>query len=419
MISSRAASRGPVSGTIIALGAAIVLAAGTSLQAAAALAAQSVRQTARSPYGMVVTAHPLATVAGRRVLELGGNAADAAVAAGFAIAVVEPSMNGIGGRNQILIRTSSGQVYGIDGTTQVPAGYDPDTAPGTSHGYGTIGVPGAVAGLLRLHTEYGSLPLSAVMAPAIDYAEDGFRLTPGEADRQAGVTEELRQSEGARAYFLRPDGRSYRAGDRLVQSDLANTLRAIATGGTEEFYRGSIAARIAADMKANGGFVTRSSLAEYEAVSARVVRGTYRGYEVIGLDAPASGAIAIQALHIAERFDPDRLGPEAWAAVLGQAVGLAASDRWALGTDSAAMRVTSEGGYISNWLFQFSMEVLTFVRVFLVANSGCFLVHMPMATMAPPTRTEMMPITIRISMNEKPAWGLGRRRVSQSCPLPS
>ena len=203
-------------------------------------------------------------------------------------------------------------------------------------------MPGAVAGLLRLHTEYGSLPLSAVMAPAIDYAEDGFRLTPGEAERQAGVTEELRQSEGARAYFLRPDGRSYRAGDRLVQSDLANTLRAIATGGTEEFYRGSIAARIAADMKANGGFVTRSSLAEYEAVSARVVRGTYRGYEVIGLDAPASGAIAIQALHIAERFDPDRLGPEAWAAVLGQAVGLAASDRWALGTDSAAMRVTSK-----------------------------------------------------------------------------
>ena len=311
MISSRAANSGPISGVIIALAAAIVLVAGTSLWSAAPLAAQSVRQTARSPHGMVVTAQPLATAAGRGMLELGGNAADAAIAAGFALAVVEPSMNGIGGRNQILIRTSGGDVYGIDGTTQAPAGYDPDTAPGATHGYGTIGVPGAVAGLLRLHTEYGSLPLSAVMAPAIDYAENGFRLTPGEAERQAGVIEELRQSEGARAYFLRPDGRSYGAGERLVQSDLANTLRAIAAGGAEEFYRGSIAARIAADVKANGGFVTRSSLAEYEAVPARVVRGTYRGYEVIGLDVPASGAIAIQALHIAERFDPDRLGPEA------------------------------------------------------------------------------------------------------------
>jgi gamma-glutamyltranspeptidase/glutathione hydrolase len=238
------------------------------------------------------------------MLELGGNAADAAVAAGFAIAVVEPSMSSIGGRNQILIRTPLGEVYGIDGTTQVPPDYDPDTAPRASHGYATIGVPGAAAGLLRLHAEYGSLPLPQVMAPAIDYAENGFRLTTAEAGRQAGAVQQLGESEGGRTYFLRADGRPYQAGDRLVQADLAETA--------------------------------------YEALPARVVRGTYRGYEVVGLDVPASGALAIQALHIAERFDPSDLGREAWAAVLGQAVGLAALDRSALGTDSAAVRVTSK-----------------------------------------------------------------------------
>jgi gamma-glutamyltranspeptidase/glutathione hydrolase len=341
MIPRCARVRGPIWRVVYATAATTALVAASSFVAAVPLVAQSVRQVARSPYGMVVTAQPLATLAGRQVLELGGNAADAAVAAGFAIAVVEPSMNGIGGRNQILIRTPVGDVYGIDGTTQVPGGYDPDTAPSASHGYATIGVPGAVAGLLRLHAEYGSLPLPQIMGPAIDYAESGFRLTPGEAERQAGARGALGESEGGRAYFLRADRGSYRAGERLVQADLAQTLRRIAAGGAEEFYTGSIAERIAADMEANGGFLTRSSLAAYEAVSARVVRGTYRGYEIVGLDVPASGAIAIQALHIAEHFDAERLGPEAWAAVLGQAVGLAALDRSTLGTDSAAARVTS------------------------------------------------------------------------------
>ncbi len=336
-----APTRGPIWRAVVGPAATISLLVTGSVVVAVPLVAQSVRQVARSPHGMVVTAQPLATLAGRQVLELGGNAADAAVAAGFAIAVVEPSMNGIGGRNQILIRTPAGEVHGIDGTTQVPAGYDPDTAPSASRGYATIAVPGAVAGLLRLHAEYGSLPLPRVMAPAIEYAERGFRLTPGEAERQAVVRRELSESEAGREYFLRPSGRSYQAGERLIQSDLARTLREIAAGGTEEFYTGSIAERIAADMEANGGFVTRSSLAAYEAVPARVVRGTYRGYEIVGLDVPASGAIAIQALHIAEHFDPDRLESEAWAAVLGQAVGLAALDRSALGTDSAAARVTS------------------------------------------------------------------------------
>lgn len=342
MIPPPAIDRRPVRRAVLGRTAAFALVAAGVLMPAVPVLAQSVRQVARSPHGMVVTAQPLATLAGRQMLEVGGNAADAAVAAGFATAVVEPSMNSIGGRNQILIRTPTGEVYGIDGTTQVPPDYDSDSSPRASHGYATVGVPGAVAGLLRLHAEFGSLPLPQVMAPAIEYAENGFRLTPGEAERQAGVSRDLSESAGGRAYFLHPDGRSYRAGERLVQSDLARTLRKLAVGGRGEFYRGSIAHRIAADMEANGGLVTGSSLAAYEALPARVVHGTYRGYELAGLDVPASGAIVIQALHIVENFEPDLLGPEAWAAVLGEAVGLAAVDRSSLGTDSAAARVTSK-----------------------------------------------------------------------------
>jgi len=133
---------------------------------------QSVRQSGRSDAGMVSTAHPLATDAGVRMLEMGGNAADAAVAAGFAIAIVEPTMNSIGGRNQILIRTRTGQVHGIDGTTQAPWDYDPLNAERASYGYAVIGIPGAAAGLLKLHREHGSLPLSTIMGPALDSARD-------------------------------------------------------------------------------------------------------------------------------------------------------------------------------------------------------------------------------------------------------
>ncbi len=138
-------------------------------------------QVARSNRGMVVAAQPLATAAGVEMLERGGNAADAAVAAAFAVSVVEPSMNSIGGRTQILVRTSERDFHGIDATTQAPATYDPDTAPQAGYGYPTVGVPGAVAGLTPLLAEHGTLPLATVMEPAIQYAAEGFTLLPGES----------------------------------------------------------------------------------------------------------------------------------------------------------------------------------------------------------------------------------------------
>jgi gamma-glutamyltranspeptidase/glutathione hydrolase len=276
------------------------------------------------------------------MLEAGGNAADAAVAAAFAVAVVLPSMNSIGGRNQILVRSPQGEVWGIDGTTQVPRSYDAGTAPRSDHGYATVGIPGVVAGLIRLHREHGGLPLEQVMAPAIGFAREGFRLLPQEEFFQAMAARDLSESDGGRRYFLRPDGAFYRAGDLLVQVDLARTLETIAADGGESFYRGEIAARMARDIQEHGGFVTVQDLAEYRAQDSRIVRGSYRGRELVGLDVPAAGAVSIQGLQILEFFDPSTMRPEEWAAVAGQAVGIASMELGELGSDTAAARATSK-----------------------------------------------------------------------------
>lgn len=136
---------------------------------------------ATSANGMVATSHPLATAAGLDILATGGNAADAAVAAAFALAVVEPEMSGIGGRLQAIILSTDGKIHGIDATTQAPMTYDQKTAPQAKYGYAVIGIPGMVAGLEKLNKEHGSLTLEELLAPAIKYAEEGFRLMPGQA----------------------------------------------------------------------------------------------------------------------------------------------------------------------------------------------------------------------------------------------
>ena len=284
-------------------------------------------QVASSLDGVVVAAQPLAAAAGAQMLGAGGNAADAAVAAAFAISVVEPSMNSIGGRTQILVRLPDGTFAGIDATTQAPATYDPETAPQASYGYPTVGVPGAVAGLSRLLRDHGTLPLADVMAPAIALAENGYRLLPGEAIRQGMGAEQLAEFDGSRAHFLTPDGDAREVGDLFTQPDLAATLRTIAEGGEDAFYRGPIAERIVADMEAHGGAVTASSLADYRALDVPVVHGSYRGYDLVGTDVPASGAVTIGILHILENFDMASLDSDSWAGLVGTAVGRAFEER--------------------------------------------------------------------------------------------
>ncbi len=292
----------------------------------------------RSASGVVVAAQPLAAEAGARMLEAGGNAADAAVAAAFAISVVEPSMNSIGGRTQVLLRTPGGDFHGIDATTQAPWTYDPAAAGEASYGYGTIGIPGAVAGLTRLLEDHGSLPLPQVMAPAIQLARKGFRLLPGEAVRHRAVQNQIREFPGTRGHFLGPSGETHEAGTLFVQEDLARTLEAIAEGGAEVFYEGALAEAMAADLQAGGSPVTREALAQYRAEDSRIVRGSYRGYDLVGTDIPASGAVTIGILHILENFDLAELDDEAWAGVVGQAVAKGLEYRTMLGTAEEAER---------------------------------------------------------------------------------
>jgi len=299
-------------------------------------------QVARSSRGMVASASVPASQVGARILADGGNAADAAVATGFAVAVTEPGMSGIAGRASIVIRTPAGAVHGIDGLNTVPASY----AEGGAPGYDRAAVPGVVAALTRLHDEYGSLPLTTVMAPAIRLAEEGFHLPAREADRLAAAAEELDRFPASRDLFLRPDGTAPAEGERLVQAELARTLRAIAQEGPEVFYEGWIADSIHADMARNGGFITRDDLAAYQALDAILVEGTYRGHTLVSNFRPASGHAVIQALQTLEALPDSQIllsGEEAWVALVGQAMRHAIGDRgMSVGTEEeSAAHLTS------------------------------------------------------------------------------
>jgi gamma-glutamyltranspeptidase / glutathione hydrolase len=299
-------------------------------------------QVARCDAGVVAVAHPLAAEAGAEMLAQGGNAVDAAVAAGFALAVVEPSMSGLGGRAQILIRTPDGSHHGIDATTQAPSTYDPDTAPQASYGYPTVGVPGVPAGLLRALEEFGSLPRTTVMAPAIRYASEGFQLLPGEAERQAGSVDMLREFEGSSRYFLKPDGNPREAGEHWIQEDLAATLRAIAEAGADAFYRGPLAEVMVADLQANGAAVTLESLAEYRAETSEIVRDDYRGHDLVGLWIPSFGAITIHALNLLETLPVAELDEAEWTAAVAEAIHVAYLERPNQSTLEDAARLVSD-----------------------------------------------------------------------------
>ena len=271
--------------------------------------------------GALATAHPLATGAALQVLQQGGNAADAAVAAGFALAVVEPSMSNLGGRIQVLVRTPDGNYQGYNGMTEVPAGFEAPEEP-PAQGYGTIATPGVVAGLARLHAEHGSLPWSTLLQEPARLAHDGFELLPGGAARHATGLESFRDNAGFRDIFIEADGSAYDAGDLLRQPALARTISRLAETGAADFYRGEIARQIATDMAANGGYVTAADLAAYKVLDGRYITTSYRGYDIHTLAAPAGGGLVVKALNILETIDVAALAPEQWAAVMNQALAL-------------------------------------------------------------------------------------------------
>ena len=283
-------------------------------------------QQAASAHGVVASATPEATAVGAQVLAEGGNAVDAAVATGFALAVTEPSMSGLGGRVSIILREPDGTVHGLDGLNQVPRSYRAKS--GIPPVYERVAIPGVPAALAAALARHGTWSLARVIAPAITLAQDGFILGEAEAERWAAARQELATFGAGRGTYLKADGSPWRAGERVTNPLLAQTLRRLAAEGVASFYRGAIAAEIDRDMAANGGFLRRDDLAAYEALPALVVKGTYRGHQLASNFRPAAGHAVVQALQTMEGLAVPGAGePARWGAVIGQAMQLALADR--------------------------------------------------------------------------------------------
>ena len=300
------------------------------------------QKVVRSKNGVVTTAHPLATNAGIEILESGGNAMDAAVAAAFTLSVVEPSMSGIGGRAQILIYTPEQEVHGIDATTQAPAYYEFDDTAGVEYGYQTIAVPGVVKGLTDGLKDFGSLSREQVMEPAIGYAQNGFALLPGEAYRQESVKDMLNEFAGTRQYYMNKDSTSKHAGQWIIQSDLARVLKSISEKGPDVFYKGWIAQSMVADIRENGGFLTLKSFSDYKAERSHIVDGSYRSYGLKALWLPAYGAITIEALQILEALPVNLNENRTWGRAVYHAIKSAYLDKKEQKTLNDAERFTSK-----------------------------------------------------------------------------
>src|SRR5438067_9367845 len=242
------------------------------LLAAMARAMAAPSSTAEGERGMVVSAQHEASEAGLKILQAGGNAIDAAVAVGYALAVVDPCCGNIGGGGFMLIRRADGRATVIDFRETAPRAATPtmflDAAGNpvrerSLSGYLAAGMPGTVMGLDRALSSYGRLGRAAVMAPAIALARDGFVLGEGDAAIIAARAERLAKDPEAARIFLRPDGKPHEIGERLAQPDLAKTLALIAAQGPDAFYRGPIAAAVAEAAAAHGGILTKEDFATY------------------------------------------------------------------------------------------------------------------------------------------------------------
>jgi len=276
-----------------------------------------------STTGLVVSTSDLASDAGAAVLHRGGNAVDAAVATAFALAVTHPSAGNIGGGGFMIVRTPDGRATAFDYRERAPLASTQTMyldAQGridrslTAAGYLAPGVPGTVRGLALAHGRFGTLPWKDVVMPAVELAERGFpvseSLARGLNSLVGFATDRFPATVDA---YGKPGGGEWTAGDRIVLGDLAKTLRAIANDGPDAFYTGWIADRIADDMQANGGLITKKDLADYEAKARAPVRGTFMGYEIVSMPPPSSGGVAlVEMLNILEQFDlkaHDRFSP--------------------------------------------------------------------------------------------------------------
>jgi gamma-glutamyltranspeptidase/glutathione hydrolase len=266
-------------------------------------------------HGIVVSVHELASRAGVEIMQAGGNAIDAAVATGFALAVVHPPAGNLGGGGFMLVRMADGKLHFLDYREKAPEAAKADMyldAQGnviegaTEYGYKAIGVPGSVAGMVYAEQKYGKLTLQQVMAPAIRLAREGYRLSWDQA-RDFEDDKYLGRFAESRRIFQR-DGNYYQPGEIFRQPDLARTLERIAAK-PDDFYHGALARELAAALQKGGGLITADDLSRYEVKEREPVRGTYRGYEIISAPPPSSGGtVLIESLNILEGYDLGKLG---------------------------------------------------------------------------------------------------------------
>jgi len=296
------------------------------------------RPVAMGVNGMVVSAHSLASAAGLGVLADGGNAFDAAVTIGSTLAVVEPHMSGVGGIGVALAYVASeGRTRSLDFSGRAPLAAEPSLYDEVSRDVGPLApmIPGNVAGWLALHERYGSMDLERLLRPAIGYAEGGFPATQITSFAISEVIPRLLRHPESAAIVLEASGKAPSPGSRIAAPALAASLRAIAAGGVEEFYRGGLARRIAQGVQDAGGLFTEEDMAGYQAEWGEPVGVDYRGYRVLTTPPGSAGFQILQALKLMETFGEDELGymrPDSVHLLL-EAIKLAVADRIAYGGD--------------------------------------------------------------------------------------
>jgi len=257
-------------------------------------------QPVRGRHGMVVTREPHATEVGLKVLESGGNAVDAAVAVGFALAVAHSSAGNIGGGGFMLVRMADGRTAFIDFRERAPLAASSNmyvdaqdkAAENSTSGYWASGVPGTVRGMEYASKKFGKKPWADLVEPAVELASHGFHLSYAQANSLHGAARGLGQFPESRRIFLR-NGNYYEPGDLFVQPDLARTLERIAKQGANDFYEGETARLLAQDMKEHGGLITLEDLKDYRAIERKPLTGKYHGYDIITSPPPSSGGIGI------------------------------------------------------------------------------------------------------------------------------
>ena len=268
-------------------------------------------------HGMVVTAQHLASRVGVDVLKNGGNAVDAAVAVGYTLAVVYPAAGNLGGGGFMTVQMADGRKTFIDFREKAPLAARADmyldpagkVIKGLStDGHLAVAVPGTVAGLEMAREKYGSLPRAALVAPAIRLAEKGFVLEQGDVDMLESKVEDFKLDPATAVIFLNR-GKPFKAGQTLAQQDLARTLRAISGKGVAGFYKGTVAAAIAASSKAGGGLITQADLDQYQPRERAPIECDYRGFHVVSAPPPSSGGVTLcEMLNVLEGYSLKDLG---------------------------------------------------------------------------------------------------------------